>query len=108
MSDWRVAIRDDRWPTNEALVMVWRDVGSCVEVLMSDGRREHIDHNVKAPDDAGVVLPFDALSALRDAIDERTGRRQSDAVADELRKAIEVERGRVDRVLGALLPGGSS
>lgn len=44
------------------------------------------------------VVPTAALPAIRDAIDERLGRRYDESLVKELRAALDIERNRIDRL----------
>lgn len=100
MSDGWVVQIAEQFVTNTAQVVVWRQVGdSRVETFAADGTRRYVTAGEAKPDDVGFPIPLSALPALRDAIDDRNGRRPSDAVADVLKESLAVERDRVDRIL---------
>lgn len=70
-------------------------------ILMSDATWREMQEGA-SNDQEGIILPFDALSAIEDAISLYRG--QSSHAATEskvLREALDIERRRVDDVLKA-------
>lgn len=104
MNGWRVAIKDERFPRNEATIVVYRPFSDGrTEVLLRSGERYVLEQGVEADIELGFSVPWDALETIRDAIDERVGWRPDSVLVAELRAALDHEKERVDRVLGRLL-----
>lgn len=109
---YRVQIHEnaDYFVRNRVAILVAEELGDgrvAVEVPEQDGeatvyRRVGLVHGEKMPSAAAIMLPMPALAPLRDAIDERLGRRYDVALVDELRAALELERRRYDDVVARL------
>lgn len=113
---WRVQLADhaDFFVKNRVRVLISRDAGDRVELALQDGSA-FVDRHQPIPlEDVngtgrswGYEIPADALPALRDAIDEKLGRRYDEALVFELRQALDRLTTRhdelVDRIAGAAL-----
>ncbi len=100
---WRVRVVDDLMMDGKRLNL-WLPRGDVVAQLI--GFDEHgygimRDHDpMTVPEFPGFVFPNDALEAVGRVL--RPG--PSEAQLDEVRAALLVEQGRVDRVLDGLMP----
>lgn len=87
------------------LYIIRRSGDDRVEAVQPDGSVITLDRGQSVVGSAEpFLLPIDALSGIRDAIDRRDGLPPSGAVERELRDALTVERGRVDAILSRV-PG---
>lgn len=113
---WNVHIAEhgDFFVRGRVRVLISRPAGDRVELFLQDGSA-FVDPDQAVPlEDVngtgrawGYEMPADALTALRDAIDGRLGRRYDEALVFELRQALERLTSRyddlVDRIAGAAL-----
>lgn len=100
MREWRAAVEYDPITGSYAIRLAQKagDGYHNVAVSAQDGHAtmQRVPMGYEVP--RFVSLPREAVDALRDALDEKAPR-ASDA---DLREALQVERGRVDRVLASL------
>lgn len=99
MNGWKAHIDDRSSPLRRSLrLLVYRDLaGTGTEVVLADGTRHvYAEGDVDDGAPVGWLIPAEALEALREAIDERIGRRYDEALVFEVRATLERERTRVD------------
>lgn len=113
---WNVHLADhgDFFVRGRVRVLISRDAGDRLELVLQDGSA-FVDRDQVIPlQDVdgtgrpwGYDIPADALGALRDAIDEKLGRRYDEVLVFELRQALDRLATRyddlVDRIAGAAL-----
>lgn len=99
---WKAHI-DGRRPYDLAirLHVYRRHADGRVDVLMADGVLQTVEEGVAVPEDAGLIIPAEALEAVAEAFHPHaTKSARLEGVVEMLAETLAVERGRVDKVLG--------
>lgn len=102
----RVLELDSFFALHKVRILLARHLGASMELVLQDGsfytQREDDPREPELEVPPGWIVPLDALEAIRDALDERLGRRYDEALVFELRQALERERTRNDELVEKL------
>lgn len=106
---WRARLESDNLtnPNGHVILqLVSESISGKVAIAQSTIILRTIDEGSRFPEGSGILLPSNAILAIRDAIEEWSGAPKSNAEAENkiLREALLVERLRVDKILGTLRP----
>lgn len=97
---WRAAAIEDFSRRHARLLVGEERFDGGMRMLSQNGEWIDVDPGVTTPEEAGIWLPFEAIDAIYDAIKREKGLTTDAATeAKVLRESLEVERGRVDRIL---------
>lgn len=100
---YKVHIMDDLFGNAVRFIVARGPSDFGYEALMSDGRWQRFEDGEMVPIDAGIRVPREVMPLIVDEIKRWQGARDDDpAVVPVLREALEIERGRVDKILSAL------
>ena len=98
MSAWRAFVREE-WALERARLLVVQDRGADVDMLMQNGTWRTVPQGTTT-DEAGLVIPTDAVGAVLDALKAFVGERgPTEGEVRVLREWLAHERGRVDALV---------
>ena len=113
MSEWRCSVSAPMNPAINVRLFVYRTWGPKTQWMILGGENPsgglgETDPDMMPPDEWGLLVPREVLPAVSEALLRTLGPSPETLEAQTLREALEVERGRVDRVIDMLpltLPG---
>lgn len=103
---WKAVIQKDTppWDRSVRLHVFRRHADGRLDVLLPNGVLQTIDEATMPPEDAGLIIPDEALEAIAEAFHPHAaGQARLEGEVKALREALGLERERVDAVVNKAL-----